>query len=374
MDDKFFEIRSLYDSEVPAIKRKIVTNPWLVDNLRKITFRNFWRGFNPLLNFIIKTYLRFKLSTVNSVKDFQQQVSVKAVRIIEKRTINSLTHSGLENLDKNEGYLFISNHRDITLDPGLLNYILDSADHEMAEIAFGDNLLMNDFIGDLIRINRAFIVKRNLPLREQLKESELLSEYICDRLGEHRSVWIAQREGRAKDGNDFTNPAVLKMLYLYHRKQKRSFNEYVKGIKIVPVSISYEYDPCDRVKGWELYRQSTRGKHIKRKYEDLISILAGIKKPKGRIHYNFGDVMRGDFGNEKDLAEKLDRAIIEGYRLWPSNYIAADLLENENRYSHKYNQKEFDNFTKRFNNMPEYVKDMVYESYARPVRNLEKLS
>lgn len=372
MDDKFLEIRSLYDSEVPAIKRKIVSNPWLVENIRKLTFKNMWNGLNPVLNLIIRNYLRIKLSSIKSVKDFQQKVSVRAVKIIEKRTINALTHSGMDNLKKGEGYLFISNHRDITLDPSLLNYMLDTQGHEMAEIAFGDNLLMNDFIGDMIRVNRAFIVKRNLPIREQLKASQLLSEYICTKLKENRSVWIAQKEGRAKDGNDLTNPAVLKMLYLHYRRQKRSFNEYIKNIKLVPVSLSYEFDPCDRVKGWEMHRKKTRGEHIKRRYEDLISILAGIKRPKGRIHCSFGDVIQGDFANEKELATALDRAIIRGYKLWPSNYIAADILNGDQKYREFYTDSDLNNFTQRFANMPEYVREMIYCSYAQPVKNAEK--
>jgi 1-acyl-sn-glycerol-3-phosphate acyltransferase len=244
----------------------------------------------------------------------------------------------------------------------------------IAEIAFGDNLLKNDFVSDLIRINRGFIVKRDLPIREQVKELYHLSRYIHQTTGAGNSVWIAQREGRAKDGNDETNPAIMKMLYLAYREKGFSFEDFQKKVKIVPVAISYELDPCDRMKAWELYRRNKRGEHKKRKNEDLVSMFAGLTGYKGRVHFAFAPPLREDFASEKDVAAAIDRDIFRLYRQWPSNYIAYDTVTQTARFRDKYSVKEMVKFVKRFKGLSEPVRSLAYSIYANSVKNQVRVS
>jgi glycerol-3-phosphate O-acyltransferase len=255
------------------------------------------------------------------------------------------------------------------LDPALLNYVLAKNGFPIAQIAFGDNLLVNDVVGDLIRLNRSFIVKRNLPPRQQFEESLRLSRYIQHVLEKGESVWIAQRSGRSKDGIDTTNPAVLKMLHFAKRKEKMSFADFVNSVNIVPVSISYEYDPCDRIKAWEVYRKRTRGTHNKRRYEDLVSMLAGLKGFKGRVHYRFSEPIRGNFADEKELAHEIDTRIQAGYNLWATNFIAYDVVHHTDLFEQSYSQFEKQRFFLRFRRLTDKVKQVLLESYANPVVN-----
>jgi len=243
------------------------------------------------------------------------------------------------------------------------------------EIAIGDNLLMNQFVEDLIRINRSFIVRRNLPPREQIGASLKLSRYINHTMNEGNSIWIAQREGRAKDGKDITNPAILKMIYLSERKSGKNFSEYINDLNVVPVSINYELDPLDNLKAWELYRKSTRGEHNKRKYEDLISMYFGIKGMKGRVHLNFGEPLRGEFLSDKAAADAIDSFICYNYKIWPTNYIAFDALNENERFREKYTDDERESFLRRFRHLPSAVRKIGLKTYAEAVEkkiNLEE--
>ena len=182
-------------------------------------------------------------------------------------TTTKLTHSGLENLAEDRGYLFISNHRDITMDPAFVNYILYHAGYETLQIAIGDNLLKNPFVTDLMRLNKSFIVKRSLKGRELLKSLNLLSQYIHHCINNEHNVWIAQREGRAKDGIDKTDPTLLKMLAMGNREL--SLGNSLKELRIVPVAISYEYDACDELKAEELYTLEQTGSFMKTDRSDI---------------------------------------------------------------------------------------------------------
>jgi 1-acyl-sn-glycerol-3-phosphate acyltransferase len=366
--EDYEDIRPYKDSEVHEVLHRLGQNDWLMSGIRTVFLPKTPRFFAPLVDKAIRAYLYMKLKNIHTVEHFQRKIIVDTLlHSLVKKTSSGLSYRGLEHLDPKKSYVFITNHRDIVLDPALLNYILAKNSLPMAQIAIGDNLLVHKTVEDLIRLNRSFVVKRNLPLRQQFVESLRLSRYIRHVLNSGESVWIAQRSGRSKDGIDTTNPAVLKMLHFAWRKEKVSFKEFVKQSNIVPVSISYEYDPCDRIKAWEVYRKRTRGEHQKRKYEDLVSMLAGLKGFKGRVHYRFNEPLRGDCENEKELAVLIDEKIQMGYNLWATNFIAYDVVHDTDLFEQSYSQFEKQRFFLRFHRLSRQVKQVLLESYANPV-------
>jgi hypothetical protein len=288
------------------------------------------------------------------------------------KTISELTYSGLENINPGKRYLFISNHRDIVLDAALANFSMTKNNLPTFEIAFGDNLLVSDLVTDLIRINKSFIVKRNQQPREQLNSTIILSKYIWYTLHANDSVWIAQREGRAKDGEDMTNPAIIKMFFLSQRKGGLEFSDFINQLRIVPLAISYEFDPCDRLKARELDRRENKEVYNKRKGEDFISMVQGIRHFKGRVHLSYGDALTGTWKDGKSVADAIDTFIHTNYKLWPSNYLSYDLVHNTDKYSLKYDQKYKDSFLLRFHRLPENIKKHALKAYAKPVENAEK--
>ena len=209
-------------------------------------------------------YLGRQFRQIKTREQLQKEFLIKKiVRKVITETSDGLSYSGVENLKKDAAYLYVSNHRDIILDVAFLNCVIAEIGFATTEIAIGNNLLTNQLVEDLIRINRSFVVKRNLPLREQIEASKTLSKYINHSLGSGNSIWIAQREGRAKDGLDATNPAIIKMIHLSQRRKGIEFSDYINQLNLVPVAISYELDPLDCLKGWELHHCATRGEHKK---------------------------------------------------------------------------------------------------------------
>jgi len=370
MTSEFDDIRPYNDNELGAVMERLSKNKWLVSGARNVLWPGCPPFLKPLVDIPVRRTVRQRLLSMRTIDEFQRKIILGEVleRIIQKTT-DGLTVSGTERLSRDKSYIYISNHRDITLDSALLNYLLSHADLNIAEIAFGDNLLVNEFVSDLIRINKGIIVRRNLAPREQIKAWYHLSRYIWHTTHLGNSVWIAQREGRAKDGNDETNPAIIKMLYLSQREKGISFSDFVRQVNIVPVSISYELDPCDRMKAWELYRKKKRGFHKKRKNEDLISMFAGLTGFKGRVHVAFAEALRGEFADEKDVALAVDRDIIRLYRQWPSNYIAYDTVNQTSRFRDKYSVKEMMRFLKRFRGLSDPVKALAFSIYANSVKN-----
>ena len=375
MTAEFDDIRPYNDEELPVVLDRISRNKWLISGVRNVFWPRCPKIVKPVVDIFVRSTVRKRLLSMRTVDEFQRRIVVGQIleRIIHETT-DGLTASGTENLSSDGAYVYISNHRDITLDSALLNYLLAHSGLKISEIAFGDNLLVNDFVADLIRVNRGIIVKRDLPIREQVKELYHLSRYIRHTTGQGNSVWIAQREGRAKDGNDATNPAIIKMLYLAHREVGMSFAEFLEKVKIVPVAISYELDPCDRMKAWELYRKHKRGVHKKRKNEDLVSMFAGLTGYKGRVHFAFAPPLGSEFTSEKDVAAAIDRDIFRLYRQWPSNYIAYDTVTQTARFRDKYSMKEMMKFVKRFKGLSEPVKSVAYSIYANSVKNQVRAS
>lgn len=372
--EEFDDIRPYNDEEFPMIAARLAKSKYLIDFIRNIRWPNCPPIFKPIAELLVGSYIRREFKKVNTVREFQRDIIIgKLVQWVADKTTDGLTCSGLDELDMaNNSYLFISNHRDIVLDAGFINYFLCTGGFQTTQIAFGDNLMINEFVSDLIRVNRSFIVRRNLPPRQQLKASITLSKYINYIIDSRESIWIAQKEGRSKDGADQTNPAVIKMIYMSQRKSELGFSGFIDKCRIVPVSISYELDPCDTLKGWELHRKENRDIGEKSKTMDLLSMWTGMRGKKGRVHLNFGEPIKGEFENDKDVARVLDREIHRGYKLWPSNYISYDELNKTGKYADRYTEDERQVFLHRFRKLGEPVMHKVMNMYARPVTNQEE--
>lgn len=372
---KFDSIRPYYDSEVNEALKSVVAHP-MMKALMHFTF--------PELQ---EEEWQKQLVKTHSIRDFQCNFIYHAARKVLEKSSDGLTTSGFEKLEKNTPYLFISNHRDIILDTSLLNVALFEHGLTMTASAIGDNLVQKDFLLKLSKLNRNFLVQRGLTPRELLQSSKLLSEYIHQMLlRENRSVWIAQREGRTKDGNDQTQQGVLKMIAM--AAEELSPADYFKQLKVVPVSISYEYDPTDMLKMPQLLAQYKNELYIKEKNEDFITLMSGIIGQKKRIHIHIGNPLDEELtsiaeefeaGNKQlqAIAQVLDEAIISGYQLWPTNYIAYDLLKGTTQFENEYTEQEKLLFERRLemriNKSDVFQRESFLAMYANPVINQKKL-
>ena len=371
---KFDLIRPFYDAEINEGIRSSVNHPMM----------------KALMNFTFPTVAdevwKEQLLKTHSIRDFQCNFIYQSIQKVLEKSSDGLTTSGFEKLEKNTAYLFISNHRDIILDTSLLNAALFEHGLVMTASAIGDNLVKKAFLLTLSKLNRNFLVQRGLSPRELLQSSKLMSEYIGQLLlRENRSVWIAQREGRTKDGNDATHPGVLKMLAM--ASDEPQLMDYFKKIKVVPVSISYEYDPTDALKMPQLKAEANNEIYIKEKNEDFMTLLSGIMGQKKHIHIHVGDVLdseldliHSEFDNANKqiqaLAQSIDDSILTSYKLWPTNYIAYDLLHGTNTYSNQYTDIEKAVFArrleKRIDAQSEFEVQGILAMYANPVVNKRK--
>ena len=374
-DDKYVDIRPYNDQEAVLALARISKHPVL----SKISAFLFPGKDQSELGKLI--------STIDSVYDFQGRVMLMAIKKILSDTSTTLTHTGIDKLNKEKRYLFISNHRDIMLDSAILQAILFETGLSTSEMAVGDNLITDPLLEDIARVNKMIKVVRNTNPREIYASSVLLSEFIRKRVSnEESSVWIAQRNGRTKDGFDLTEQGLLKMLDM---SGNGNFTKDFSELSIVPVSVSYEYEPCDILKARELYI-SKRQKYIKSEGEDLNSILTGIMQYKGGIHFNFCKLISEEEiqgcslmeKNErfKSLGEIMDRKILSTFHLWPNNFIAYDLLYSCSRFSDRYTEIQKQKFQ-------EYVAFKIADSegdikeleeiflsiYANPIISKEKL-
>ena len=311
------------------------------------------------------------ISKVTDYDSFLRNITAGLfIPTVINRTMTEFTSSGAEKLDKSKGYLFVSNHRDIILDCALLDYALLLADKQLCEMAFGDNLIINQFTEDLFRLNGGVLIRRELPMREKYLESIRLSEYFVDVVSElNKPIWVAQKSGRSKDGIDETQPAIIKMLYLSKKGTGVRFQDLIKSMNIVPVAVSYEYDPNDINKGREeILRKAHDGAYEKKRYEDLISMARGMKCQKGRVHMSIGTPLSGEFADANEVAREIDRQIHLGYRLWDTNLFAYSYLEKDERFSSELSDFDGDAFLARFNHLSPDVREFVLNSYANPVR------
>ena len=374
--NEFDEIRPYRDEEVPDIMSRLLVDPVFARVLKNIF------ADDAKIQGIRDTMLQ-----IQNVEAFQRAFMIPFLENIINTSTKGITIAGLEHLEKDRSYLFISNHRDIVLDSAFLNEEMYKYGYNSTEIAMGSNLLVYQWIEDLSRVNRSFIVKRNIPVRQMLKASHLLSSYIRHTVTNNgNSIWIAQREGRSKDGLDLTSPAVLKMLNMANtRKFVRGFQE----LNIVPMTISYEIEPCGNEKVAELLKRQSDPGFQKTEKDDLLSMASGLKNQKGRTQIQFGAPLsrkalknlskEGNINDRlKRLAEYIDYHIYNNYKLFPNNYIAYDLYYNCNKYIDQYTieeQRSFIELThqrlKLVNEDREDAMQLWLKMYATPVYSFE---
>ena len=375
MSDPFADIRPYRDDEVPEVLARLLRDLEMLDTLGAQAGGFLTRLPAPLRRPLLRFGLKRQLRHVKDVHGMQMVLKSYVEDMIERST-GGFSVSGLEHLDPERPYLFMSNHRDIAMDPAFTNYALHMGGHRTLRIAIGDNLLTKPWVSDLMRLNKSFIVKRNVAgPRELLAASRNLAQYIqYSLLEEGNPIWIAQREGRAKDGNDRTEPVVIKMISMSRDKRSQTFGEHIASLGIVPVAISYELDPCDALKANELHELAQTGSYEKGEQEDVASIGKGISGQKGRVHVSFGTPLDEDFENADQVAHEVDDQIIEQYCLHPTNLHAYDMLYGDivpapdGLYLEEGDCSR-EEFEARINAMPEAHRPYALAIYANAVVN-----
>lgn len=349
--------------------------PQLLNNFTDIISRHS-RIVNAYKRRKAKDRLVGSLSQVHDYDQFQQRITCDLfLNLIVSSSIDKLTSGGILELGDDRPHIYISNHRDIVLDTALLDYVLYLNRRMTCEMVIGDNLLINQFVTDLFKVNGAITVKRSASSASELRDITLhLSKYINHCATEkNRSVWIAQKSGRSKDGVDNTSPAIIKMLYLAAREKKLSFQDFLSTVSIVPVSISYQYDPCAVTKGQEEIRklraEGCYDVYKKKKYADVLDMVRGLRMDKGNVHIQVGHEVPCTLTNPSEVVEFLDREIHQNYRLWDTNWFCYDYLNSSDENRDKYRSLNTKAFLKRYNCYEKSVFEFVLNSYANPVRS-----
>jgi len=331
-----------------------------------------------------------KLSGIKDRESLQSAIIVPFLEQLEARTTTGITINGLENVEHGKSYTFMSNHRDIVLDASFLNFCFKKNGYPTSEIAIGNNLLIFDWITDLVKLNKSFIVKRNLKFTKALMAARHLSAYIHYAINtKHESVWIAQREGRAKDSNDMTQESLIKMLGL---EGGGDLHSNLEAVNIVPLSISYEFDPNDYLKVTEFLMRRRDPDFKKSKHDDLLSMETGILQPKGHVHFEIGRCINEELDKMpagmdksdllKNVCRIIDRSIHSHYRIYPINYIAYDLVYDTDRFKSHYtpadeeHAKDYASTQLAKVQIPDitseehdFMRRMFYSMYANPLVN-----
>ena len=372
-------LNSEYDSIRPYEGNEIIEAVERVKNSQE-----FLHIFSQLSG-IDSQILVAQLTGIETRHDFHQKVWGPIVDFVLKKSSQGVTYSGLEELDKNQSYTFISNHRDIILDCAILNYLLQNNGHKNCRTAVGDNLLVKQWVEDMMKLASSFIIERSVSVREMLKSSMLRSKYMRETIIEgENSIWIAEREGRTKNGDDRCQPALLKMLDMSGTKD---FAESFSQMNPVVVSLSYEWEPCDALKIQENYLKK-HATYQKTKDLDMLAMLTGMQQPKGRIHYSFSPITQeelqeiGKIENKGErinaLAQLYDKKQHATFKLWPNNYIAFDLLNGKTRYAENYTTQQKEEFIgnmeyklSKLEGDKDELRTMFLEIYATPVKNAE---
>ena len=354
------------------------------------------KGFAPWLPKGVRNgLLKLAFVGVKTPLDFQKRFMKPIVKLIMRKHTDGTTFADDQlPADKQQRYTFVSNHRDIVLDSAFLDVLLVEAGYPTTvEIGIGDNLLIYPWIKRLVRMNKAFTVRRGLTAHEMMRSSQLMSRYIHYAVTQKReNIWIAQREGRAKDSSDHTQDAVLKMLAMAGSAEGVSPADSLRELNIVPLTISYEFDPCDYLKAQEFQQKRDNPAFKKSRQDDLDNMRTGIFGYKGRVHYHCGtpinqwlDELKGLPRNEffTQLSQRMDQEIHAGYRLYPCNYIALDELEGERTYADHYTAADRQRFERYLSVQLDKIKisdkdtsflrESMLTMYANPVRNYLKV-
>ena len=376
MEDQFLDICPYSDEEAVKAFGELAKHP-AVPVISKAIFPN-----------ERITFLSDKLKNIGSIDEFQQVIMTKAVDWVLNNTIGNFSYDGFSNILSVQGkFLMISNHRDIIIDPALTQYVLAQNGVSMSEICVGDNLLSSPTVEKLLRSNRMIKVIRGISARELYLSSQLLSKYIRQTITSGKnSVWIAQRQGRTKNGFDETEQGLVKM---FDMSGTGTFQENYSELNLIPLSISYEYEPCDIRKARELLISRTQ-KYVKGPKEDMHSIVSGIRQWKGNVHLNIGaPLTAGEIetaaGFDKNdryqaLMQYIDKRVVEGYKLWKTNFIAYDMVYGTTKYSDRYTAEDREKFiaytehklkkVERTLNC-EDLRDIFLRIYSNPVENKE---
>ncbi len=374
----FDDIRPYQDDEVRGVIQRLLADTEFLDFLGKYHSPALSRYLPFVVRMATRYVLNRSLGKVSTVNEFQQVISSYAKRIVAETT-SCFEYSGIDRLQKDEAYLFVGNHRDIAGDSMLVDYALWLSGHDTVRIAVGDNLIQRDFATSLMKLNKSFFIKRSEEGAKKVFAALLQSSnYIHESIAEKQSIWIAQSEGRAKDGYDVTDPAIIKMFALAKRKQPLA--ETVAALHIVPVSISYEYDPCDYLKAKELTAIAAEGSYEKPAGEDLLSLVKGLGEFKGKIYLRFGTPLCGDFQSPEEIANAIDRQVLDNYQLYHINYWALQQLATATAPDSDYVETwtalkasvEFSDtsaFEARLSGCPRDWQTKWLEMYANPVVN-----
>ena len=377
----FEDIRPLNQDEVQAAIEELLASE---------EFRHALRYVKPDLDW---DQLSAAMRACKTKEQFKSTLAYDAVMTVAKKTTFSLTISGRSRLPEGKpACTFISNHRDIVLDASFLNVMLYDVGYGMTQVAIGDNLLIRPWIKTFVRLNNSFIVKRGVSVRQMLEVSGTLSAYINHTIKDTKeSIWIAQREGRAKDSNDRTQPSVLKMLCMAGGKD---IIGNLKSLNIVPVAISYEFDPCDYLKAQEFQLKRDNPEYHKTQRDDLLNMETGILNNKGRVHFTISKLINDQLDqldpnmdrNElfAAVASIIDQEIYRHYRFYPNNYVAYDLLSGTRRFSDHYglkDKKAFEEYLQKQldkivipNKDENFLRKKILEMYANPLKNFLALN
>lgn len=349
--------------------------PQLIDNFTDIISGR-GRLVNKYKSFHTKKTLTNLLSEVHNCDEFQKLITCNLfLEMVVSSSMADFTYQGMPENDIPR--VFITNHRDIVLDAALLGLTLYRENKKSYEMVIGNNLLVNQFVTDMFKVNGAITVRRDVSGPSDLKNETLrLSRYIRHCIEDKKkSVWIAQKSGRSKDATDQTSPAVLKMLYLSFREEGLSFNEFLDRMSITPASISYQYDPCDVTKSQEQIRQlkaeGCYNVYKKKKYEDIIDAVRGLKHYKGNVHIQICDKL-SNIEDANAAAMEIDKQIHTNYKLWDTNFFAYDYLNHSDKFKDKYKDMNTKNFVKQYKGFNSDVVDFVYKQYANPVISVLK--
>ena len=370
----FEDIRPYTDAEFKEAYYRLMEDPRFQDALRLC-----------LQNYGVEDF-RKDMERYQTIEEVQVEFDKRFLDVFLSQSTRGVFLSGIENLEEEKTYMFIGNHRDITLDPALLQYYFFIEKKKTSRIAMGDNLFTTPLLGEIAKLNKMIKVKRGGTMREKLVNFQKLAAYIQYSLFEDKeSVWIAQRDGRTKDGNDFTKQGLLKMITMGNDKH---LLETIRKMNITPLTVSYEYESCDKMKAREL-ALSENGPYVKEPGEDFNSIKQGIFGQKGRVALTIGhplgdelDQVSENLNNNDKLyyvCKLIDKQIYKNYALYPNNYIAHDLMHQNQEYANHYTPEEKSKF-EAYLQMQSQTSDVPEEKmranllkiYATPVDNYMK--
>ena len=375
MNQEFDEIRPYYDAELPAIYEELIADP---------AFRQVAEVALPGVPFEM---LAAQMRACKTKQEFQVAICYNILKRVIRDATQGVTFDNSAQPEKGGAYTYVSNHRDIVLDSGFLSMMLVEQGQDTVEIAIGDNLLIYPWIKKLVRINKSFIVQRALTMRQMLESSARMSRYMHHTIRDkHQSIWIAQREGRAKDSNDRTQESILKMMAM---AGEGDIITRLKEMHIVPLAISYEYDPCDFLKAKEFQQKRDNPDYKKTTADDLLNMQTGLLGYKGRVHLCTApclneqlDALDSSLPKQElfvRAAELVDRGIFANYRLYPNNYVAADLLDGDNHFASHYTVEDKQRFTDYLArqlsriDLPgkdeDFLREKLLLMYANPLRN-----